>query len=214
MPAHGDSQVVAPGFSIAVPGDWIIIDLELAQDPAIIEQLIDSRIEQGVLSSDSRDAASAAIERVAHHAVESGMRFAAVLLADQGGGAFVASVTVASAVFDVPDPSGSMDSPDNAATVPAEQNSWFAASETAPRNTHSEDVRLPAGPAARIERIVPYPLAESVTQDVYSVQYVVPVDESGEALVITGTSPAIRRKDVLDRLFREIAETLEIEHQN
>lgn len=59
--------------------------------------------------------------------------------------------------------------------------------------------------------MVDYELGPSLGQEVYSVQYVVPVDADGKSIVLPGMSPNVRRKDDLDRMFAEIAETLEID---
>ncbi len=72
---------------------------------------------------------------------------------------------------------------------------------------------MPAGPAARVQLTLPVELGGSFSQDIYSVQYILPTDQRGNALLLTGTSTAVRRKEDLNRVFLEIAETLEIERE-
>lgn len=209
-PSNGAAHSpAAPAFAIAVPGDWMIIDLELAQREDVIDALIEKRVAEGVLSPESRHAAAAAMARVAHQAVEEEMRFAAVLVTEHGGWPTAASVTVATA-FAPPDAEESGETGEATTSAENRNTAWFGRSEASGRGS-SEQVVLPAGPAVRVERTISVPLTDTFSQDVYSVQYVVPVNEEGSALVITGTSSAIRRKDDLDRIFREIAESLDIE---
>jgi hypothetical protein len=179
----------------------------------VIDEIIDRRIEQEQLSPESRAAAVAAVTRVMANAVDSGLQFAAVLLVEEATGPIVASVTATSVLISPPESSGSEDAADvslhretDGARASADPDDSSGADRTSPT-----EVRLPTGPAVRIERVVPYAVTESIAQQVYSVQYVVPVDEHGAGIVITGTSPAIRRKDDLDRVFQEIAETLQVD---
>lgn len=204
---------VAPALSIAVPGDWIIVDVDLTQNPALVEEIIDRRVHQEVITRRARDAAVELVTRVARDAAEAGVRFAAVLVTEDGGGTVVASLTVTSIWLDESDADadGSEAVHDTPAAV---QRTDGADTGGTARPSRTEEVVLNAGPAVRLERVVALPVSDSLDQQVYSVDYVVPVDQSGATVVVSGTSPAIRRKDDLDAIFAEIANTLDIERSS
>ncbi len=201
----GPGGAVVPAFSIGVPGDWIILDLELTEDPDLVQEIVDRRVAQGILEEESRDAAVALVTRVAHEATERGVRFAAVLIVQEAAGPTVASFTAMTALLASPKPVGDV--------AASEDGPSLGESEGASSTTTltEEEVSLPAGQALRIERVVAYPLNDGIDQEVYAVQYVIPVGPDGAAIVLGGVSPAIRRQEDLARLFQEIAETLRVE---
>jgi len=200
----------APGFSIAVPGDWIIVDLEEVRSPDVVEQLINRRIDSDQLAAESREAAIDLITRTAAGAVDSGVQLTAVLVATDAGGTFLASVTASCIEIREPDPTAGGGS-DAEFFEQREVDARDVARAVEAHSSSSEQVTLPAGPAIRIERLVSLPLGGSLSQDLYSVQYVVPAGGGDIAIVLTGTSTAVRRKADLDRVFGEIAETLAID---
>ena len=143
------------------------------------------------------------------------MRFAAALVTEDAGGPIVASVTASFHVLaPLDDPDTEIDELDLTERLDGDVANGSGAGDEGAVETFTAQrsrVTLPAGPAVRIERVMQYGGGDSYAQDVYSVQYVLPLDEHGLSLTITGTSPAIRRKDDLDRIFAEIAETMRIE---
>lgn len=205
-------QALAPAFSIAVPGDWIIIDLDLAQEVEVVQEIIDRRVLQGVIASESRDAAVALVARVASQAASDGVRFAAVLVVEQPAGPVIASVTVTSILVESGGPgTGDWRGEGEQRNVESDDDRVEADGPVRLSGSDTSQVVLPAGPAFRVERVMSYPISDAVEQEVYSVQYVVPADERGNVIVIVGMSPAIRRKADLDALFAEIAHTLEMD---
>jgi hypothetical protein len=203
---------LAPAFSIAVPGDWIIIDIDLAQDVEVVQEIIDRRVLQGVIASESRDAAVALVARVASQAADDGVRFAAVLVVEEPGGPVIASITVTSILVERGEPDTG-DWRGEGDQTSAERNEGPVQDDGPVElaGSQASQVVLPAGPAFRVESVMSYPISNAIDQEVYSVQYVVPVDEDGNVIVIVGMSPAIRRKGDLDAVFAEIAHTLEID---
>jgi hypothetical protein len=204
-----------PGFNVGVPGDWVIVDFETPDDVDALAGVVDQRVSDGLVPEDARDDVVALVTRIATDAFDSGVRFAAALVTHDGGGLVVASVTVGFHVLSPPeDVDADVDDVelteplDSSVVDRTEAGSPGAVTES---NAARSRVTLPGGPAVRIERVMAYSLGEGHEQDVYSVQYVLPVADGGLSLVLTGTSPAIRRKADLDRVFGEIAETLEIE---
>jgi hypothetical protein len=207
-------QFVAPGFSVAVPGDWIVLDLDAAQDRDGVLKALDRRIEQGVLRETSRQEAFELINRVARDAAESRLRFAAVLITEDADGPVVASLTVMSIWLRTAGDADEMRPAEEAAgrsrEPPADTDGDRFPAATR-RDASSEEVTLPAGPALRFERTIGHRLSGSLEQEVYSVEYVLPADDRGATLVLSGVSPAVRRKADLDAIFTEIAESIRIE---
>ena len=205
----------APGFSIAVPGDWIVVNLELAADPGLVGGLIDAQIANGALKAESRQEAVRIVTRIIDQAANSGVRFAAALVAEDDEGPLVASVTLSVARLLLPDLAevGTADLDDLEVTLnrPLAVEADDAADTIGVGTATNTQMVLPVAPAVRVERVMSYRLTETLSQDVYSVQYVVPIDEDGLTFTITGVSPAMRRKSDLDRVFAEIADTLRLE---
>ncbi len=215
-------QAIGPAFSIAVPGDWIILDPALVQDASLIEEIIDRRVDEQVITRRSRDAAVALVSRVAVDIEEAGVRFGAVLLTENTGGPIVATLVVASILLTRAETSrGEQETgPVNRGedgSITDHQDGWAEGDVTdeSPGETHALEVKtdevvITSGPALRIERMLGRAVGGSLEQEVYSVEYVVPVDANGATIVITGTSTAIRRKPALDAVFAEIANSLRL----
>ena len=197
-----------PGFSIGVQGDWVIVDIEQAADEAAVSSLIDDRVAEGVIALESRDAAVEVVTRIAQDAQSGGVLFAAVLVADDELGPIVASV--AATVATLPAVAPDEPPPDTLIEERIESRDGDDESVVMRRATNVK-VQLPAGPAVRIERAISYDRGESLSQDVYAVQYLVPIDEAGTTITVTGISPSVRRKPELDGVFHEIASSLEID---
>ena len=203
MTPGGGAPVVpsAPGFSIAVPGDWIVIDADAAARPGALEQLVDARVGDGELDTAAREEALEVVSRLAAGYGDARLRYAAILVATDDGGPVVASVAVTAAI--VGEPAGE--------PRPGGPEVPEAPANVGELERHRRTVVLPAGPAVRIERLMSYKLTPTLDQEVYAVQYVLPVNETGSTLTLTGLSPAVRRRDDLDRLFREIADTIDLD---
>lgn len=202
-------EIHIPGMSIAVPADWIIVDPERATDADAVAEVIDKRIGDGSLTEEFRDSSIELVGRIARQAIEMDVRFTAVLVTADRGGPVVAFVTLGSALFEMTSDARTNGTTSEADAAPSGEGSQATGSSArAPVVTR---LRLPSGPAVRVERSTPFAVGAQYSQDIYSVQYLVPIDEQGTAALITGASPAIRRKDDLDRVFQEIAETLEID---
>jgi hypothetical protein len=79
------------------------------------------------------------------------------------------------------------------------------------RHHSSAEVDLPCGPAARIEWLQAAQLASSGTEVMsFFTQYVVTPRDTAMVLVLTFSSPAVAIADRLQKLFRDIAASLEI----
>lgn len=212
-------SAAVPAFSIAVPGDWFTLILEDARDAEHVGSMVDGRVEQGDLDDDVREEAIALITRITQRATADGVRFAAALVAADDQGGIVVSTTLSVGRLEPEPPANSNDSDvhdDLGVTIgspaPATTATAGAGSSGATlANTVTTQVALPAGPAVRLERVFEYPVDEARSHEVYAVQYVLPVDGDGLAFTLTGVSPAIRRKADLDRVFAEIADTIQIE---
>lgn len=201
-----------PALSIAVPGTWMIVDLERLEDAPTIEALVDERVTDGSIAEESRAEAADIVTRAMVRAHEAGVRFAAVFIADDEHGPVVASVTVTSAWLDVPE-LADLSSDDDEQVVLRRHADQAPDTRESPYGSNvstSTQVVLPAGPAVRIERIVSRPVTDTVSQEAYAVQYVVPVNHEGLTVTVTGVSPALRLRAELGQAFAEIAETLEI----
>lgn len=204
-----------PDITIAVPGDWVIFDVDELAAGTDVAGLIDARIAEDVLRPDARDDAIALVERIGTYAVESGVRFAAALIAEDEAGPIVLCVTAAMIRLPVPDLAQlDPDRPADEIDVTLGSREHRDTDERPPGATFHDSVTtqvvIKAGPAVRLERVASFPLDEGVSQEIYSIQYIIPLDENGLTVTVTGVSPAIRRKSDIDLLLDEIADTVTV----
>lgn len=206
------TALATPSFSVAVPGDWIIIDVEGTADVQVITEIIDRRVADGIIDPASRDAAVRLVTRISQSALDSGVRFAAAMVTEDDGGPVVISMAISFATLPPP---GDVSDPDDDIEVTLRRNLAEQADqgESLDTRTLSRDAVVLAGgrQAIRVTRVVGYPITTAMTQELYAIQYVVPLEPEGVALVATATSPAIRRSEDIDELIDAIMQTLDVE---
>jgi hypothetical protein len=211
-----------PNVSIAVPGNWIALDLEAAEDPRAIEAIVNQRIADGTFAEPARHDVASLLNRLVARMVDDHVLFAAALVDDTPGGTVVASVALTAARVSRP-AAGATPAEDQLGVSLKRRPSATASADfqlgaedvgvplTTIKRSTSAPIDLPAGPAVRIDRVDSYPLSERADQEMVIVQYVIPLDDDGMVLTLTGSSPAVRAKDAVSAMFQEIAETIEID---
>ena len=213
------AEETLPQVSIAVPGDWIIFNLQAMQDSETVASLIDERIKDDVLRADSRDEAMAIVSRVGSYATEHDVWFAAAYVAEDEAGPVVISLTATVMRLPLPDlqelDAKDAGTDDVDVRLNGQSEASAAPATTAGGEFHNAvttQVVLNAGPAVRVERVASFPTAgdDRMSQEIYTVQYVLPLDEDGLTLTVTAISPSIRRKSQIDLVLDEIADTVTV----
>jgi hypothetical protein len=195
-------------FSIATPADWMVIDLELLGDRAVIGALVDQRVAEEPALDAYRDEIAELVSSNAELAGEMGVMFCATLAAvPEAGAPVLATLTVAA---------GEQDPAEAAAARSAAQNGEHSGEllvnpvdEPDGRTSFAPvAVRLSAGPAARVEHIDDVPLFTDTSMVCLTVQYVLEVPEAPDQFIaLTFTTPSLAYRARLTELFADMAET-------
>ena len=186
----------------------MVIDLELVSDRAVLGALIDARVAEEPALDEHRDEIADLVARNAELAVEMGVMFCATLAAVPDAGApILATLTVAAGAQDPAEA--------EAARVAARQGQ--RRDDVLVNRVDGPDgstrfapvaVRLPCGPAARVEHIDDVPLFTDTSMVCLTVQYVLEVPDADDQFVaLTFTTPSLAYRARLTELFADIAAT-------
>lgn len=195
-------------FSIATPGDWMVVDFDVLGDQAVIGGLVDQRVEEEPALEPHRDELAELVLRSARIAEAAGVMFCATLATTRDDGApILATLSVAAGEKDT-----SIDPNADAMPASADESPEIVVNriEESDGSTRYAPVaiELPSGVAARMEHLGDVPLFGSASLVCLTVQYVLEVPHAvDQFLALTFTTPSLAYRARLTDLFDDIART-------
>ena len=150
---------VPDGFAIATPADWLVFDFDALQDEVEVSAFLGGRVAEIPDMEQHRDQLLALLLGAGRQAEAAGVVLGAVMVSARADGVpIVASLSIATIDRDANADALAELSPQASAEVPSQ----------APTNGNTDrtvGLRLPAGQAARFDRVthVPLPCQASVT---------------------------------------------------
>jgi hypothetical protein len=198
-------------IDIALPGDWVVIADKALADPAQVEALVGTRLDEVPELAPYRDDLVASVSNSAAAIERNGVLLTAVLAElTPDGRARTANLAVAAAPMpEAVEPAASEPASDAEPESPLrELERSLADLPTEDQVSHRrvESVLLSNGPAVRIARLLEVPLSDDGPRlSMLSVQYFFLLSETRQVVVLNFTTPSLGELPYLQGVFHAIA---------